>query len=364
MERFDAAIVGAGVVGLAVAERLSRERMSVAVLEAHPRYGMETSSRNSEVIHAGLYYPPESLKNRLCREGRRLIYALSKTAGVFARRTGKLVVATGPREAERLESLRVRAEAAGAEGLRLLDGGEVSRRIPWIKAEAALWSPESGIVDSEELMRHFHGRAQDQGAVFVFGARVSAVERLAGGYRVAFGEEALEARLLVNAAGLSSDKVAAMAGIDVDAAGYRLRRCKGSYFRHRRELSLPHLVYPLPGGPGLGIHLTPDRAGRVRLGPDAEFVEDKDYAVDAGRREAFRDAARRYWPDLKAEDLLPDTAGIRPKLSGPEGGFRDFVVAEESGRGLPGLVNLVGIESPGLTAAPAIAEMAAGLIAA
>ncbi|MFH1726271.1 MAG: NAD(P)/FAD-dependent oxidoreductase [Elusimicrobiota bacterium] len=364
MERVDVAVVGAGVVGLAVAAEVARDDRTVVVLESHPRYGVETSSRNSEVLHAGIYYPPESLKSRLCHEGRKRIYAMASEGRFPAKKLGKLIVAADAEEAGTLPPLKDRAERSGAEGLRLLDGTEAGRRIPGLEVEAALWCPESGIVDSEGLMRHFCLRATDAGVMFLFQNAVTGVETREGGYVLTFGKagETLLARAVVNAAGLHSDRLAAMAGIDVDAAGYRLHWCKGSYFRYRGTMSLRHLVYPVPAKHGLGIHLTPDQQGHVRLGPDTRFVDSLDYDVDPALRDAFAASAGRYWPGLEAGDLICDTAGIRPKLSGPEGGFRDFVVAEESGRGLPGWIDLIGIDSPGLTASPAIAGMVARMI--
>lgn len=363
MEEVDGVIVGAGVVGLACAARLAKDGAVVLVLEAHPRAGVETSSRNSEVVHAGLYYPPGSLKSRLCHEGRRALYALAAETGVFVKKTGKLVVAVDAVEAAGLEALTAKARAAGAEGLELLDGAEAARRAPGLKAEAALWSPETGIVDSEDLMAHFQRKALDGGADFLFSTKLAAAERRLGAWSLTLSTgERLRARWVVNAAGLHSDKVAALTGLDVDQAGYRLHWCKGDYFRMKRPPALAHLVYPMPGHHGLGVHLTLDREGGVRLGPDAAFTSSLDYAVDPGKASAFAASVSRYWPGVTADSLLPDQSGIRPKLSGPNEPWRDFVVQEESARGLAGWVNLIGIESPGLTASPAIAEMVAGLI--
>ncbi|MEE8424749.1 MAG: NAD(P)/FAD-dependent oxidoreductase [Elusimicrobiota bacterium] len=362
MERVDIAVVGAGVIGLAVAARCAKGR-SLVVLESHDRCGVETSSRNSEVIHAGVYYPPKSLKSRLCREGRRKLYAL-KDKGVFIKKMGKLIVAVNDEETKRLEIIKKNAEASGAEGLSIVDAAGVRRRIPEIRAEAALWVSESGIMDSEDLMRSFHSQANDDGAIFLFKSPLKRAERRGGCYELTFGpnDEKLEARHVINAGGLHADKIAAMAGIDVDEAGYRLHWCRGRYFRSKRDIRLPHLVYPVPQKHGLGIHLTPDREGRVRLGPDTEFIDRIDYDVDPGLAAGFHESVVRFWPELKAEDLTPDTCGIRPKLSGPNDGFRDFVIQEESARGLPGWVNLLGIESPGLTASPAIAEHVAAMV--
>ncbi|MCP4619898.1 MAG: FAD-dependent oxidoreductase, partial [Bradyrhizobium sp.] len=300
MEKVDIAIVGAGVLGLAAAARLSRVGRSVVVLEKAPRYGTEISSRNSEVIHAGIYYPPKSLKSRLCHEGRRRLYELAEKHNIFARRTGKFIVAADAEEAERLEGIRSNAAASGAEGLELVDGATVRRKIPGIKAKSALWCPESGIIDSEELMGHFFRRAEDGGAVFLFQNAVHSIARRSGGYVVAFGEdgEKLHARWLINAAGLHADKIARLAGVDIKKAGYRLFWCKGRYFRYNKEFKLPHLVYPVPAKHGLGVHLTPDRQGRVRLGPDTEFTDKIDYDVPAGLAKKFAAAARRFWPGL------------------------------------------------------------------
>ncbi|OIO09465.1 MAG: hypothetical protein AUJ52_06470 [Elusimicrobia bacterium CG1_02_63_36] len=365
MERADVAVVGSGVVGLAVAARLSKPERTVVVLERHRRYGVETSSRNSEVIHAGIYYPPGSLKSRLCHEGRRALYALrEKHPELFIKKTGKFIVAVDAEETARLEQIRARAAESGAEGIALIDGARARREIPQLKAVAALWCPESGILDSEDLMAYYHARAEENGAMFLFSNALTAVERVKDGYILAFGEndERVLARSVVNAAGLHADKVAEMAGFDADASGYRLFWCKGHYFRVRGEIRIPRLVYPVPVRHGLGIHLTMDREGRVRLGPDTQFVDAIDYEVPGERAAAFREAVSRYWSGPEISDLLPDTAGIRPKLSGPEGGFRDFVVEEESAKGFPGWVNCIGIESPGLTASWAVAERVAGFL--
>lgn len=362
MEHVDAVIIGAGAAGLAVAARLSREDKTVVVLERHARHGMETSSRNSEVIHAGLYYPAGSLKTRLCIEGRKRLYELGRRHGVFCRRTGKLIVALEEAERPRLETLLAQGRANGVE-LQLLDRREIQGLSYEVSALAALWSPETGIVDSEGLMGFYLGRAQDRGAIFLWKSELSRVERAPDGYRLWAGgmDEPIASPRVVNAAGLHADRVAALAGLDIDAAGYRLHWFKGEYFSLRRKLAVSPLVYPLPGPQGLGIHLTIDRQERHRLGPNAFPVGRLDYEVDASHREDFWRAASRYLPGLKLADLSPGTSGIRPKLSA-DGSFRDFIIAEESGRGLPGWVNLIGIESPGLTASPAIAEFVADLL--
>ena len=356
-------IVGAGVVGLATAARLAKSGNTVAVLERHERYGLETSSRNSEIIHAGLYYPPGSLKAKLCVEGNRKLYELGEKHGVFCRKTGKLLVACAEGEIAKLESLCAQGRANGVEGLRLMDKAESAALAPGVRAVAGLWSPETGIIDSEELMRYFLLKAQAAGAIFLWNSELASVQRKAGIYylRVKGMDEVIEARSVVNSAGLLSDEVAAMAGVDINAANYRLHWFKGEYFSLRRPLPLRCLVYPVPAVHSLGIHLTVNRQGRHRLGPNAFPVNSLDYDVNLDHRESFHEAACRYLPDLKIDNLCADTAGIRPKLSA-DGRFRDFIIAEESGRGLPGWINLVGIESPGLTASPAIAERVADLL--
>lgn len=365
MEELDVAIIGAGVIGLSIAERLSRNGASVAVFERHRRHGVETSSRNSEVVHSGIYYPKDSLKARFCARGREMIYALARNGDFFCRKSGKLIVACAPEEIPQLEALKSKGEANGVGGLELIDGEEAARKSPGVAAVAALWSPETGIVDSEELMGYFLKRAEAQGAMFVWNSQIEDMEKSASGYRLKVkGAEPVAAKFLINCAGLESDTIAQKCGIDIDAAGYRLHWFKGEYFRIRSKFPEGPLIYPVPAKHGLGIHLTLDRENRGRLGPNAFAVArqaEQDYTIDVGHCRQFWEAASRYLPDLREEDLSPDTAGIRPKLAA-DGSFRDFVVNEESARGLPGLVNLIGIESPGLTASLAIADYVASLI--
>jgi L-2-hydroxyglutarate oxidase LhgO len=363
METIDAVIVGAGVVGLATAARLARPDNNIVVLERHPRHGLETSSRNSEVIHAGLYYPAGSLKAKLCVAGRRRLYELCGQHGIFCRRTGKLLVACAPEEVAKLESLRAQGQANGVEGLEMVDKADIPGLAPGVRAIAGLWSPETGIVDTEELMRHFLLKAQDAGAIFLWNSELQAVERKDGLYmlRVKGLADPIPARCVVNAAGLASDQVAALTGQDPDETGCRVHWFKGEYFSLRRSLPIRPLVYPVPAQHGLGIHLTVDRQGRHRLGPNAFPVQTLDYEVDATHRQVFYEAAARYLPDLRPEDLSPGTAGVRPKLSA-DGSFRDFVIAERSGLGLPLWADLIGIESPGLTSSPVIADSVANLL--
>lgn len=366
----DVAVVGAGAVGLAAAAALARDGRSVAILERGAGIARETTSRNSQVIHAGLYYAPGSWKARLCREGRERLYERCARLRIPHRRLGKLVVAVGEDERPGLERLRSLGTENGAPGLEIVDAAVVRRLEPAVRAVAALVSPDTGIVDAHELCTSWLAEAEAHGAWLALRHEVVAIERRGGGYRVeAIGPDGARSELtsaaVVNAAGLDSDRVAALAGIDVDARGWRLHPCKGDYFALApgAPLRVARLVYPLPAGAGLGVHVTLDLGGRIRFGPDAEYVEHVRYDVDPGKAAAFAEAAGRYLPGLRAEWLTPDQAGVRPKLAGPGEGFRDFVVEEASADGLPGFVNLIGIESPGLTAAPAIAERVAALLA-
>jgi L-2-hydroxyglutarate oxidase LhgO len=360
----DVVVIGAGVVGLAVAARLAGAGRSVIVLERREGPGRETSSRNSEVIHAGIYYPPGSLRARLCVRGNRLLYAFCEASGVACRALGKLVVACSDDEVSSLEELWRRGTTNGARELRLLEAQEARRLEPNVHARAALLSPSTGILDTHGLLKALEARARGHGAQLLYRCRVVAVDRRGEGYTVSVenpsGEERLAARVVVNAAGLESDRVAALAGVD----RYRLHPCKGDYFAvsARRAKLVSRLIYPLPTTElqGLGIHVTLDLGGRMRLGPDATYVtRDADGVldVDPNKAHTFWTAARRYLPALELEDLQPDMAGIRPKLQGPDDPWQDFVITDEQEAGLPGLVSLVGIDSPGLTAALAIAEL-------
>jgi L-2-hydroxyglutarate oxidase LhgO len=362
------AVIGAGVVGLAVAARLAPRHPDLVLLERNPRHGHETSSRNSEVIHAGIYYPPGSLKARLCVEGKRRLYELCASHGVAHRRCGKLIVAATPEEATDLDALRDRAGANGVP-LQRLSASEVTALEPHVRSAGGLLSPDSGIVSAHGLMDVLLHGLREGGAVFQARSEVVGLERLGGDYRLTVrsggATETFTAERVINAAGLEADTVAAMAGIDVDSAGYRQHFCKGSYFSVAPAKAglVARLVYPVPGHVSLGLHAVLGLEGRLRFGPDVEYVDrGADYRVDETKRTAFGEAARRLVPAIEDADLAPDISGIRPKLQGPGDGFRDFVIAEESARGWPGLVNLIGIDSPGLTSALAIAAYVAELL--
>jgi L-2-hydroxyglutarate oxidase LhgO len=365
---FAITVIGGGAVGLAIADRLAG-RGDVLLLERRAHYGTETSSRNSEVIHAGLYYPPGSLKARLCVRGNALLYEICTRHQVAHRRLTKLVTATVPAELAAIETLLARGTANGAP-LERLTAEQAHALEPNVLSVGALLSPSTGVVSAHELMDYYARSAEARGAVLKTRAEVIALERGPGGYRLTVRDgdatESITSERVVNAAGLGSDAVAALAGIDVDAAGYRLHYCKGSYFAltPRKWGLISRLVYPVPGNESLGLHAVVDVAGRVRFGPDVEYLPGRalDYAVDEARRTTFGEAARRFLPAVADADLTPDISGVRAKLQAKGEPVRDFVIQEESARGLPGFVNLIGIDSPGLTSSPAIAEYVETLV--
>ncbi len=366
----DTAIIGGGVIGFACAAALAQRGRSVVVLERHTKPGQEATSRNSEVIHAGFHYPPGSLKAQTSVEGRARLYERCRALRIPHRRTGKLVVAVEPNQLELLESLLAQGAANGVAGLEILGARELVRREPRVRGVAALWSPETGIVDSHELCSSYQAEAERHGAQLALATRVVGLEHTGPGWRLeTLGTDGtrfrLEAGTVVNAAGIAADGIARAAGLDVEALGYRVHPCKGDYFSLSPALGsiTRHLVYPVPAAAGLGIHVTFDLGGGYRLGPDAEYVEQPKLEVDPAKAAHFAEVARRFLPELRASHLSPAFAGIRPKLQGRGEPFRDFVIEEASVHGAPGLVNLLGIESPGLTASAAIAGRVAALLA-
>ncbi|MGA9116198.1 MAG: NAD(P)/FAD-dependent oxidoreductase [Bacteroidota bacterium] len=362
-------VIGAGVVGLAVGAEVARHFSPVFILERRHHYGEETSSRNSEVIHAGLYYPHGSLKALLCVRGRRMLYELCARHLIPHSRLTKVITATCAEELPELERLYRHGLENGVE-LRMLSAREVHALEPHIATAGGILSPETGIISAHRLMDYFYHTARERGADVQLRCEVAGVEPLAEGFRVAVREGGelsfFTTERVVNAAGLESDTIAASAGIDVDAAGYRLRYCKGSYFALTGPASrlIHRLVYPIPPRESLGVHAVVDLGGRVKFGPDVEYLAGRSlgYGVEEAKRPAFAAAIRRILPSVRDEDLTPDTSGIRAKLQGPGEPVRDFIIRDESDRGLPGLVNLVGIESPGLTASPAIAGLVLEII--
>jgi L-2-hydroxyglutarate oxidase LhgO len=361
----DVVVVGAGVVGLAAARALALAGRSVIVLEQERAVGTAVSSRNSGVIHAGLYYAPGSLKARLCVRGKGLLYEFCEQRGVRHERCGKLIVATEESEAALLEDYAARARTNGAGEVRRLSPGEVSRLEPEVRCVAALHSPSTGIVDVHELMHAFVADIESHGGYVVLGSRLDRAEVLAGGFRLAMADgqgSSYTCRELVNAAGLEAPAVAArIAGLKPRMIP-PARFARGRYYALRGTAPFRRLVYPVADAHSLGVHATLDLAGRVRFGPDVEWIESVDYRFDTSHTKEFAAAIRRYYPALDASRLDPDYTGIRPKIYSPEEPAADFRIDGPAVHGVPGLVNLFGIESPGLTASLAIAETVASCL--
>ena len=359
MDRVDCAVVGAGVIGLAVARRLAQAGREVVVLEAAEGIGTVTSSRNSEVIHAGIYYKAGSLMARTCVAGKKMLYRYCADHGVPHKNCGKLIVATTPKEAEKLQSIRAHAEANGVLDMQMLSGEAARALEPALNCDAALLSPSTGIIDSHAFMLALRGDAEAAGAALAFHTPLLHARAVAGKIELDAGGDApmtLECRLLVNSAGLNAPAVAR--GIDGMplASIPRAYLAKGNYFSCSRRAPFSHLIYPVPEPGGLGVHLTLDMAGQARFGPDVEWVDTIDYAVDPARAERFYPAIRKYWPALPDGALMPSYSGMRPKIVPPAVASQDFLIQGPEHHGVDGLINLFGIESPGLTSSLAIAD--------
>jgi L-2-hydroxyglutarate oxidase LhgO len=364
LERVDAVVIGAGVVGLAVARWLALKGFETLILEAETGYGAGVSSRNSEVIHAGIYYPDGSLKAALCVEGRRRLYDYCASRRIPHRRTEKLVFAAHDGQLEALEVILASALAAGVTDLQPLTGRQAAALEPALTCAGALLSPSTGIVDSHALMTALLADAESGGAVLVAKTKVDRVTRARGDWLIHVRDHGpvVCARRVVNAAGLGAQALAvAVEGLEARRVP-PLHLARGVYFTYAGRLPFSRLIYPTPEAGGLGTHLTLDLAGQARFGPDVEWITDIDFTVAPARRTAFAAAAQRIWPDLQPDRLQPGYAGIRPKLSGPGQPVADFMISGPADHGLEGLVNLFGIESPGLTASLAIAERVGALL--
>ena len=357
--RVEAVVVGAGAVGLAIARQLAASGVAPLVLDGETGIGMGTSSRNSEVIHAGLYYAPGSLKATLCVRGRHLLYRYCQANGVPHRQLGKLVIAVAPEQAPALDAIAATAAAVGVTDLRDLDGAEAARLEPAVRCHRALLSPSTGIIDSHAYMLRLLGEAEAGGGSFVARTRVTGLSRQPDGWGVhvdGSDEAVVVAERVVNAAGLFAHLLAERTeGLEA-AHRPRVRYARGVYFTYSGRVPFTRLIYPVPVPGGLGTHLTLDMAGQARFGPDVEWIDAVDHGVDPERKPAFVAAARAIWPEIDPDRLQPGYAGIRTKLSGPGEPAADFVISGPADHGLEGLVNLFGIESPGLTSSLAIAE--------
>ncbi len=355
-------VAGAGVIGLAIARRLAVAGREVIVLDPAGAIGTETSSRNSEVIHAGIYYPSGSLKARLCVTGREALYSFCRTRHVPYRKCGKLMVAAAQTEIAGLEALEVKARTNGVHDLEWLTPSQVSRLEPHLRCAGALLSPSTGIIDSLALMLALQGEAERHGAVIAFGTPLVAASTHGTAIEIVTGGgEPIRARCrqLVNAAGLDAPALSrCVAGVDAGSIPTAYL-AKGSYFTLAGRAPFRRLIYPMPEAGGLGVHLTLDMAGQARFGPDVEWIERRDYSVDPRRAGRFYAAIRGYWPGLPDNALAPGYAGIRPKISGPDESAADFAVHGPAETGVPGYAALYGIESPGLTACLSLADLVA-----
>jgi L-2-hydroxyglutarate oxidase LhgO len=370
--RCDAVVIGAGVVGLAVARALALSGRETFILEKNPHFGMETSSRNSEVIHAGIYYPKGSLKARLCVEGRNLLYDFCRSHGVGHKQLGKLIVATHSDQGAQIDRILQAAADNGVTDLARLSKREIAALEPDLFATEGLFSPSTGIIDSHQYMLALLGDVEAAGAQLVRDADVTAIACTANGYRIAVTDKGekleLKCRILVNSAGLWAQKIAGL----IDGLDKRfvppLFLAKGNYATLSAKSPFRHLIYPVPEHGGLGVHLTLDMGGAARFGPNVEWLATDDpatidYTVSPGMPELFAPRIAAYWPAITPAMLAPGYSGVRPKTAGPKDPNADFRIEGPDIHGLPGLVNLFAIESPGLTSSLAIAQIVAELVA-
>lgn len=365
MDSVDCIVAGAGVIGLAVARELTRRGLEVVVVEAADAIGTETSSRNSEVIHAGIYYPQGSLKAELCVAGRHKLYAYAEERGIPHKRCGKLIVATLPEQVATLEAIIAKAKACGVDDLVMLDAAQAQALEPSLACTAAVLSPSTGIIDSHALMLALLGEAEERGAALSLNTEIVS-GRIDNGLfvlqtqdRTSGGAYDIAARHFVNAAGLGANAIAGKLRGLAPSFVPRLHLARGNYFAATGKPAFSRLIYPVPEPGGLGVHLTLDLNGGMRFGPDVEWIDTKDYSVDPRRADHFYGEIRKYWPGIADGSLSPTYCGIRPKLSGPGEPAADFVIQGPETHGVDNLVNLFGIESPGLTSSLAIAELVA-----
>lgn len=369
MADFEIAVIGAGVVGLAIASRLSEKHNNLVILEKNEKYGMETSSRNSEVIHAGIYYKPGSLKATLCVEGREELYRICRKHNVGHKQITKIVTATNEHELKILESAFSNGRENGVP-LEMLTRQQTLNLEPHINTVGSIFSPTTGIISAHELMDCYHHLALNNGITVQHRCEVVGIDRRGGEYAITVSEggqrSTFTSERVINSAGLYSDRVAQMAGIDIDKAGYRMVFAKGSYFSvtSAKAKLVSRLVYPVPHKETLGVHVVLDLGGRLRMGPDTEYMDQLncDYSVAESKKKVFAESVRRILPAIADEDLSPDISGIRPKLQRQGENEKDWIIVHEKKRGLDGFCNLIGIESPALTASAAIAKYVEGIL--
>lgn len=371
MFQFDITIIGAGVVGLSIAHQLSRDfpEKSILVLERNSKYGQETSARNSEVIHSGIYYPRNSLKAKLCLEGRISLYDLCLRNNISFQKITKVITATKDEAIPRLESLYQIGIENGVP-LEIIDKAQANKLEPNIRCAGGILSPETGIISVAELMDFHYQKASNNHVDFYFESQISQINRESNGYRISLLEKDNETSFLstviINSAGLYADVIAEMAGFKTSHLGYDLSFCKGTYYslRPSKRGIVTRLIYPIPPNEGLGVHSVSDIAGTIRFGPDVEYMQEKklDYSINENRKLEFLNAIQDIIPTIEIEDIAADYCGIRPKLQKKGEPFRDFIIKEETENGFPNFINLIGIESPGLTASPAISRMVSEFI--
>jgi L-2-hydroxyglutarate oxidase LhgO len=369
-EKVDITIIGAGLVGLAVADQLSSNYNNIVVLEKNDSYGQETSSRAGEIIHSGLYFPAGFFKGDFCRSGNRALYEICARRNVAHRKIGKIIVATGFEQIERLSEIKANGEENGVEDLSMISRRQIRKLEPNIRGEEGLLSPSTGIIDIHRLMRSFLYQAETNGAIVAYRSRVTGIHHDGAYYVVAInqGEYYFKTKILINSAGLYSDQIAAFAGIDIEKQGYRIHYNKGSFFSSSSAPKLNHLVWPVNPKRGhqtdtcRGVHTEIDLAGSIKFGPHWEYVNEINYAVDESKRKVFYQSIRNYLPSVPFESIIPSMSGIRPQLQGPHDQYKDFVIKDEANSGYPGLINLIGIECPGLTTCIPIARYVAMLV--
>lgn len=364
-------IIGAGVIGLAVAQRLSKSHNNLFILEKNAGFGQETSSRNSEVIHSGIYYPESSLKAKLCVEGNQLLYKYCQERDIPHKKCGKLIVATSEKDVEKLLALNKQAEINKVKGVELIDQRQILKLEPNISAKFALHVSSTGIIDSHILMEKLLADSLENGAEIAYQSELVGIAKIKGGYKLKIKESEgtlfeFTSENVINCAGLNASFISKISGMDLPE--YKTYFCKGEYFRIAppKNKLVSRLIYPLPfkNLKGLGIHATIDLGGGLKLGPNTTYLNNNvvDYRVDPNNKELFYKAAKKYLPFLEADDLSPDMAGIRPKLQAPGEQIKDFLIHHETSKGYPGFINLIGIESPGLTSSMAIAKYVSKLI--